>query len=241
MLVVGRQRPVQRGDRPPVVQGDDLVRPRGQHRLDGQHHPHPEGHAEAGAAHIRHLRLLVDVTADAVAHQVTDDRETAVSDGVHHGRPDVPDVIAGPSRRHRRPERLLRHRHEAGRFRADFADRERVRRVGAPALPLHAHVDRHDVTVSQRPHGRYPVHHLGVDADAGTAGEAVEALERGGGAVVRTHEVVDEAVERGGGHPGTHPGLDLRKQGGDDVAARRDRTDLVGRFEVHQGARLPAH
>ena len=47
-----------------------------------------------GPAHVRHLGLLVDVPADAVTHQLTDDAVARALDRLDDGRADVADVVA---------------------------------------------------------------------------------------------------------------------------------------------------
>src|SRR5215216_5585116 len=73
VLEVRRQRAVCRSDRPLVVAYDDFVAAGGDHRLDCQRHPGREGGAAARLSVVGDLRVLVHVTADAVADEAPDD------------------------------------------------------------------------------------------------------------------------------------------------------------------------
>ena len=46
-----------------------------QHRFDGEHHPLAKQPASTGLAEIRHLRLFVESTTDAVTYELADYRQ----------------------------------------------------------------------------------------------------------------------------------------------------------------------
>ena len=95
MLEVSRQTAVLGLDRPAVAQLLDLVVVLADHRLDGDGHAGHEAGAAALMAVVRHLGVLVQLPAGAVAHELADHGEACVLSVALDGIADVTDAVAG--------------------------------------------------------------------------------------------------------------------------------------------------
>ena len=109
VLPLRRQRAVFRDDGPAVAHLADLAPAGVDHRLDREHHARHQLVERAGAAVVQHLRLLVELAADAVAAELAHDRKAvALGEGLDrvadvaeaHARPDLDDAL---------PHRVVRH------------------------------------------------------------------------------------------------------------------------------------
>src|SRR6188472_1521839 len=109
VLKVRRQAAVPRNRRPLVGQ-DPRLRPAGcHHRLDRQDHPSRQLRPPTARSVVRDLRLLVQLLADAVSHELAHHRKSV---RFHPGLYRVPDVRqppADPNLRDGPLERLTRH------------------------------------------------------------------------------------------------------------------------------------
>src|SRR5262249_38976181 len=76
VLEVGGEAAVGGDRRPVVLQHPHLPRPHRDHRLDREHHAFLQHRPSPGLAEVRHLRLLVELLADAVSDE-----------GPHHPEP----------------------------------------------------------------------------------------------------------------------------------------------------------
>ncbi len=68
------------------------------HGLDGEAHAHLEAGASASYAHVRDVRVLVHLAADAVAAEVGDDAAAGGAGDLDDGGADVADAGAPSSR-----------------------------------------------------------------------------------------------------------------------------------------------
>src|SRR6476646_3017624 len=75
VLPLRRQRMVGSDDRPAVGEAADAGTAGVDHRLDRERHAGLQLEPRAGAAVVQHLRLLVELPADAVAAELADDRK----------------------------------------------------------------------------------------------------------------------------------------------------------------------
>ena len=146
MLPLRRQRVVGGDDRPAVGEAADAGAAGVDHRLDGEDHPGLQLEAGAGAAVVQHLRLLVELPADAVAAELAHD---ARSRGSRRSFwivcADVAEVRAGPHGADAAPHRLVGDVDQPPRLDRRRADVEHAARVAVEAVLDHGDVDVDDV------------------------------------------------------------------------------------------------
>src|SRR5205823_5724809 len=151
-----------------------------------------------------HLRVFVELAADAVPHEVAHDRVAVRLDNVLHRLADVRDAPPRPALGDRALERPLRDLHELLRLVAHLPDRDRARRVSNIPFVDDAEVEADDVALLQHLLlRRDPVHYLLVDARAQVRRIAEIALEHALPATL-LGVLVGDAVEIGRADAGLH-------------------------------------
>lgn len=127
--------------------------------------------AGPGPPVVRHAGRFVHGLADAVSHEVANDRVTERLGVPLDGGAEVTQTRPGNAGLDRPLEALLRRRDETAGGRADDSDRHRARRVGAVAVLRAGEVDPHDVAFTQDlPPVRDPVDDDRVDRRAENGG-----------------------------------------------------------------------
>src|SRR5499433_959474 len=231
VLEVRGEASVRRHRRPAVLQHLHLPRAHGDHGLDGQHHARLQGRPASRVAEVRHLRLLVERSADAVPYEGAHHPE-AMALAVHlHGVRDVADAIAHAALHDGLVEALPRHVDELlhpGRHRTHG---EGDRAVAVVTLDHATEVEPDDVALLQPALGRRDaVHHLLVDGGAHGGRIAAIPLEGRGGALGHD-EGLDLAVDVLGRDARLHQPHEERLHPGEDLPGRAHVLDLAGRFE----------
>src|SRR3989304_3073150 len=138
------------GDRRPAVFEDaDLPGSHGHHRLDGQHHAGLEPWAAPGLPEVRHLRILVELPPDAVAHEGPHHPEAVALAVALHGVRDVAEAVAGTALADGLVEALARHVEQLLPPRRDGPHRQRDGAVGVVPLDDAAQVQPDDVPLGK--------------------------------------------------------------------------------------------
>ena len=187
-------------DGPAVLGLGDLAVVLADHGLNGNGHAGHKARAAALMAVVGHFRVLVQLTAGAVAHELADDRETGILAVALHGIADVADAVAGHSLLDAFIQSSLGHIQQALCFQIDLAHRIGAGIVAVEAIDLCAGVDADDITGTNDDVMRRDTMDDGiVQADAGRARKAIQTLEIGGAAVLHD-EVVDQLIQFPCGH-----------------------------------------
>ena len=172
-------------DGPAVLGLGDLAVVLADHGLDGNGHAGHKARAAALMAVVGHFRVLVQLTAGAVAHELADDRETGVLAVALHGIADVADAVAGHSLLDALIQSSLGHVQQALCFQIDLTHRIGAGIVAVEAVDLCTGVDADDVTGADDDVMRRDTMDDGiVQADAGRARKAIQTLEIGDAAVL---------------------------------------------------------
>src|SRR5215470_15299424 len=211
--------------RPVVRDGDGVLEVRGEASVRRHRRP------ASRVAEVRHLRLLVERSADAVPYEGAHHPE-AMALAVHlHGVRDVADAIAHAALHDGLVEALPRHVDELlhpGRHRAHG---EGDRAVAVVALDHATEVEPDDVALLQAALGRRDaVHHLLVDGGAHGGRIAAIPLEGRGGALGHD-ERLDLGVDVLGRDARLHQPHEERLYPGEDLPRRAHVLELARRLE----------
>lgn len=176
MFTMGRYSRVCGHDRPTVLEGDDISGAGIDHRLQGQNQAGAKFDIvmlEAPGDEIRYLRLLVHVSADAVADELLDETEIRGSNSSFDGLYQPDQGVSGLRLGDPCSECLATDSQRRARLLTPLPDDEGSCRVAAEALRLDADVDRDQVPIGQFAGTGDPMDHLLIDGDAGMGRKSV--------------------------------------------------------------------
>ncbi len=197
---MGSQAAVLGLDGPAVLGLEDLAVVLADHRLDGDGHAGHQTRAAALMAVVRDLRVLMQFLAGAVAHELADNGETGVLAVALHRVADVTDAVAGLGLLDTFIKSSLGHIQQTLSLQVDLAHRIGAGIVAVESVDLCTGVDADDIAGTDDDVMRRDTMDDGiVQADAGRAREAIQALEIGDAAVL-DDEVIDQLIQFPGGH-----------------------------------------
>ena len=147
MLEMSGRLAVLRTDGPTILVEPDVALAHGNHRFDGYTHGGFQHHAISTTSVVRHLGILMHLTANAMSGQFADDA-VAMSLAVFlHSTADITEVTTSDGIVDTLIQGLLRGTEQLFDLFADLANTERVAGVAAKAVEQRAAVDGDDVTV----------------------------------------------------------------------------------------------
>src|SRR5437016_6007563 len=236
VLKVRRQAPVHGHRGPSILEDPHLPAAHRDHRLDREHHAGLELRPPSRLAEVRHLRVLVQIAADPVPDELSDDREAVRLDMLLDGVRDVRQPAARPARGDGTGEAVAGNVEELPHPRGHLADREGQGAVRIVPLDDAAEIEPDDVPLLDPPAWRgNPVHHLVVDRHADGGRKAAVALERRRRAT-GADEVLDLLVDLLGRQTGFDPRREPLRHLGQDVAGRAHQGELArGLQQDHAG------
>src|SRR5215212_4470484 len=138
---------VRRDNGPAVGEAADAGPSGVDHRLDGEDHARLQLQSGTGPAVVQHLRLFVELPADAMPAELAHDGETLTLGEALDVGADVAEMRAGPNAANAAPHRLVREISQALGLDRRLADQEHAAGVAMKAVLDHRYVDIDDVAV----------------------------------------------------------------------------------------------
>jgi hypothetical protein len=206
------------------------------HGLEGQHHAHPEERAAPGFPEVRHLRVLVQRPADAVAHERPHHPEARRLHVLLNRRRHVAEPPPGPALGDPQIQGLPRDVEQPPGLVGDLAHRHGHRGIRVVALHDRPQVEPDDVAFPEpAPRRGNPVHDLFVDRRADRRREPPIPLE-GRLRLVVPDEALHLAVDLEGRHARLHQVAAHPEGVGQDPAGLAHVADLGGRLQLDHRA-----
>ena len=205
------------------------------HRLDGEEHAGAKLRAGARAAGVDDFGAVVEQPAEAVAAKIADDAVAIGLGMALDGVGNVAQAVAGPGLLDPQHQAFIGHVDQFPRLDRHVADQIHAAGVAVPAIEQGRDVHVDDVAVLQDLVAGNAVADDMVDRGAAALGKAAIAQGRGNCPLAQ-HMVVNQGVERAGGHAGNEVRHQCVEDLGGKAAGGAHSGEAVGAVELdHAG------